>query len=163
ATAFRYRPTGAEVKRHFGISYMETQMEYRNVRTTRRVYAPHGDYPLVMADVTLENTGTKPVTLKHYEYWDVNVQQLRLEWLRGNPFGTTNDSERRALAKEFVNSINYRAEAGTLEFRQDPPPNAPPPDQPSPIDWYPAPVFLADMEGVTDGHYINKASFFGAG
>ncbi len=163
ATAFRYRPSGAVVKRRFGISYMETEMVYRNVRTTRRVYAPHGDYPLVIAEVTLENTGTKPITLRHYEYWDVNVQQLKLEWLRGVPFGAANDSERRALAKQFVNSINYRAEEATLEFRQDPPPNAPPLDQPSPIDWYPAPIFLADMDGAADGHYINKATFFGAG
>jgi hypothetical protein len=163
ATAFRYRPAGAEVKRHFGIGYMETQMLYRNVRATRRVYAPHGNYPFVMADVTLENTGAKPVALKHYEYWDVNVQQLRLEWLRGNPFGAANDAERRALAKQFVNSINYRADEATLEFRQDPPTNAPPADQPSPVDWYPVPVFLADMDGTTDGHYINKATFFGVG
>ncbi len=163
ATAYRYRPSGAEVTRRFGVSYFETAMTYRNIRATRRVYAPHGDYPLVLSDVTLENTGTKPITLRHYEYWDVNVQQLQLEWLRGNPFGAANDEERRALAKQFVNSINYRAEDNTLEFRQDPPPNAPPPDQPSPIDWYPAPVFLTDLSGKPDGHYINKATFFGAG
>jgi len=66
ATAFRYRPAGAVVKRRFGTGYMETEMDYRNIRATRCVYAPHGDYPLVMADVTLENTGTKSVTLKHY-------------------------------------------------------------------------------------------------
>ncbi len=163
ATAYRYRPSGAEVTRRFGVSYFETEMTYRNVRSTRRVYAPHGEYPLVMADVTLENTGTKPVTLRHYEYWDVNVQQLQLEWLRGSPFGAANDEERRALGKQFANSINYRADDNTLEFRQDPPPNAPPQDQPSPIDWYPAPVFLTDLSGKPDGHYVNKASFFGAG
>lgn len=163
ATAFRYRPSGTEVKRRFGIGYMETEMTHRDIKATRRVYAPHGDYPLVLAEVTLENTGSKPLTIRHYEYWDVNVQQLRLEWLRGAPFGAANDEERRGLSKQFSNSINYRAEEGTLEFRQDPPPDAPPPDQPSPIDWYPAPVFLTDLDGEPQGHYINKATFFGAG
>lgn len=163
ATAYRYRPNGADVDRRFGVSYFETEMTYRHIKATRCVYAPHGDYPLVMAEVTLKNLGAKPVTLRHYEYWDVNVQQLQLEWLRGNPFGAANDEERRALAKQFTNSINYRADDNTIEFRQDPPPNAPPADQPSPIDWYPAPVFLTDLSGKPDGHYINKASFFGAG
>lgn len=163
ATAFRYRPSGAEVKRRFGMGYMETEVKHRNISAKRRVYAPHGDYPFLLADVTLENTGSKAVTLRHYEYWDVNVQQLRLEWLRGSPFGAANDVERRGIGKRFQNSINYRAEEATLEFRQDPPPDAPPPDQPSPIDWYPAPVFLADLDGETQGHYINKARFFGAG
>lgn len=163
ATAFRYRPAGAKVKRRFGISYMETEMEYRDIRAARCVYAPHGDYPFVIAEVTLENLGTKPVTLKHYEYWDVNVQQLQLQWLRGTPFGIASDEERRALAKQFTNTINYRSDENTLEFRQDPPPNAPPDDQPSPIDWYPTPVFLTDLGGQPDGHYINKAKFFGVG
>ncbi|MCA0456230.1 MAG: hypothetical protein LCI00_19785 [Chloroflexi bacterium] len=163
ATAFRYRPSGAEAKRRFGMGYMETELTHRGIKAKRRVYAPQGDYPFLLADVTLENTGSKPVTLKHYEYWDVNVQQLRLEWLRGSPFGAANDMDRRAIGKQFQNSINYRADEATLEFRQDPPPDAPPADQPSPIDWYPAPIFLTDLDGETQGHYINKASFFGAG
>lgn len=163
ATAFRYRPHGTDVKRRFGIGYMETEMTYRGIRSHRLVYAPHGEYPFVIAEVTLENKLDKPVSVRHYEYWDVNVQQLRLEWLRGAPFGTANDEERRSIAKQFVNSIRYREDEGVLEFRQDPPADAPPEDQPSPVDWYPAPVFLADLTGQPDAHYINKALFFGAG
>lgn len=163
ATAYRYRSRGARVKRTFGMGYFETVMTYRNVRVVRTVYAPFGDYPFVLADVQVENQGTKPLDLSHYEYWDVNVHQLRVEWLRGGILGAVSDEERRTLNHQFTNSINYREDECLLEFRQDPPPDAPPPDQPSPIDWYPAPIFLADMQGQPDGHYVNKATFFGAG
>ncbi|MEZ4670955.1 MAG: hypothetical protein R3E39_23885 [Anaerolineae bacterium] len=163
ATAYRYRPKGAEVSRRFGMGYFETDMQYRELVIRRRVYAPAGNDPLLLADVWIENQGTKAVDLKYYEYWDVNVHQLRVEWLRSGAFGAVNDEERRQLNRQFTNSINYREQEQLLEFRQDPPPDAPPPDQPSPINWYPSPIFLADVNGQPDGYYINKATFFGAG
>ncbi len=164
STAYRYRPQGAKTRRIFGMGYFETETTHRYVRVQRQVYAPDGDVPFVMADVWIQNFSDAPVTLRYYEYWDVNVQQLRIEWLRSAAFGSASDEERRALNRQFTQSIAYLNEEHTLEFRQEPPPDAPPPDEPSAVNWYPAPVFLADLTGdAPDAHYFNKASFFGMG
>jgi len=163
ATAYRYAPAKAQITRRFGLGYADSEMIYRNLRITRRVYAPFGDSPYLLVDVFIENLSAEPVKLRHYEYWDINVHQMRVEWIRSGPFGPSNDEERRALNRQFTNSIAYLPEENALQFRQDPPADAPPPDQPSPVDWYPAPVFLADLTGTPDAHYINKAAFFGEG
>ncbi len=163
ATAYRYRPDGAQTRRRFGMGYFETEMTYRDLRVTRRVFAPEGDIPALRIDVWVENLGTQARQVRHHEYWDVNVHHLRVEWLRGGSFGAVSDEQRRQLNREFTNSITYRAEQGMILFRQEAPPDAPPPDQPAPINWYPDPIFLADLDGQPDAHFIHKAAFFGAG
>jgi hypothetical protein len=168
ATAFRYRPTGARVRRLFGIGYYETRMTHRNLRITRRVYAPYGDVPAMLIDIQIENLGKEAVDLKHYEYWDVNVQQLKLEWLRSGAFGPASDEARRALNKHFACSIRWRQDRTALfceqKIKDPPPPGYRPPDEPCETDWSPARIFLADLNGGTpDAYYMNKAAFFGNG
>ena len=60
STAYRYRPDGAQTRRLFGMGYYETEMTYRNIRVTRRVYAPYGDVPTLLVDVRIENLGRTP-------------------------------------------------------------------------------------------------------
>lgn len=164
ATAYRYRPQVAETRRVFGMGYLETDTLYRNIKVTRRVYAPFGDTPVLMVDTFITNLDTVGRDLSHYEYWDVNVQQLQVEWLRNGVLGVASDERRRELGRRFTHSITYQTETRSIEFRQEPPPDAPPPDQPAAVNWYPLPVFLADLsDRPLNGHYLNKASFFGAG
>ena len=117
ATAFSYRPSGARTRRLFGIGYTETRMTYRNIRVTRRVYAPYGDVPALLIDTQIENLGKKPLDLKHYEYWDVNVQQLKLEWLRSGAFASASDETRRAINKNFACSMRWRQDRAALILR----------------------------------------------
>jgi hypothetical protein len=167
ATAFRYRPKGSETRRVFGIGYYETVMTYRNIRVTRRVYAPYGDTPALLADVKIENLGTSIAHLRHYEYWDVNVHQLKLEWLRSGAFARVVEELRRSINQHFNASIAWEREPNALVFTQElptpPPARALPPDEPGDTDWSPARIFLADLSGTPDAHYVHRSYFFGEG
>ena len=165
ATAFRYRKLGVQMRRVFGMGSMETEMIYRDIRVTRRVYAPHGDYPFLLVDVEYENVGDKTVDFRAYEYWDVNVQQMKLQWLRGEAFTEALDGERSALNDLFTPKIEWVAQANALRFHQtyihsDLHPD---PEAVSDIDIAPADIFLTDLTGKPDAYYVDKRAFFGKG
>jgi hypothetical protein len=159
ATAYRYRPAGAQTRRVFGIGYFETEMTYRNLRVTRRVYAPYGDAPLLLADIRIENLSGHDIGLSHYEYWDVNVHQLQLEWLRTGDFGAISNQKRRDINRHFTPGISYEPGISALRFQQ----RLKSPAPPEALDWSPADIFLADLSGSPDAFYIHKQGFFGGG
>jgi hypothetical protein len=164
ATAYRYRPLLSQTRRVFGVGYFESETTYQNIRVVRRVYAPYGDIPALVADVQIENAGAQAVDLRYYEYWDVNIHQLQLEWLRGGLFGASNDDARRAINARFNGFVEWQEDAKALRFRQVPketPSTAP--DDASDIDWYPAHVFLAALNDQPNAVYVDKARFFGTG
>lgn len=165
ATAFAYRQPGAQTRRVFGLGYYETMATYHQLRTTRRVVAPYGDDPLLLIDVTIENLNPNAVDLRYYEYWDVNVHQLELQWLRTGVSADIGDGQRRAINDKFTPSIHWDAQARALRFHQTPSSaDALPPDQPSRIDWIPADVFLADLNDTPPAaHFTQRNSFFGSG
>lgn len=167
ATAFRYRPDGAQTQRHFGMGYARYETRHRDVLVTRRVFAPFGDDPLLLADVRLENLSGVPLRLRYYEYWDVHVQQMRVEWLRTGGFGPASDDRRRHFNDLFSASVAWEDGANALRVRLSPrmplPPDYQPPDEISATDWATLDVFLADLNGEPDGFYSDKAAFFGAG
>ncbi len=167
ATAYRFRPQGATGRRVFGTGYFAHETTYRGIRVNRQVIAPYGDVPLLIADVELENLGGAPVDLQYYEYWDVNIHQLQIQWLRSGAFGPSSDAARRTINRFFIPMVEWDADASALRFRQQirlpRPQHAPPPDQPSEIDWDPANVFLADLDGAQSAVYVNKMTFFGKG
>lgn len=163
ATAFRYRPEGATVERIFGMGYFETATTYRGLRVTRRVHAPSGDDPLVLADVEIRNLRVSPVQLRHYEYWDANVHQLRLQWFRTGLFAPFGDSERQAINAQFAPSITWEPDDQVLRFHQQPPAHCPRPEAVDLVDWYPADVILASLCGPAAGCYTDRLAFFGNG
>ncbi len=193
ATAYRYRPQGRGVepqtRRVFGMGYFETEMTYNDIRVRRRIYAPYdgemkpgdpdrtrnpvarrvglpyGDDPFLLIDIRIENLSTAVASLRHYEYWDVNVHQLKAQMIRTGLPAAAGDEERRALNDEFAPSINWDSNrpGQVLRFHQQPPDHAPSPDRASPVDWAPADVFLADLSGTPDAVYTDKADFFGSG
>ncbi len=163
STAFRYRRSQAEIKRVFGIGYYETQTDYRNIRVTRRVYAPYGDYPCLIADVEFENLGTDPAEVKYHEYWDVNVHQLKLQWLRGDPFAAAADEERSAINGLFVPQIGWDDERYALRFHQQYIDGHVDLDAISEVDFAPADIFLADLTARPSAYYADKFAFFGDG
>ena len=163
STAFRYRKPGSDIQRRFGMGYYETQTVYRNIRVTRRVYAPYGDYPLLIADVELENLRSEPADVRYYEYWDVNVHQLKLQWLRGDPFFAGGDEERSAINDLFLPQIVWDDEGRALRFHQQLVDGDFDPDAVSEIDFAPADIFLADLTTRPAAYYADKFAFFGDG
>ena len=143
ATAFRYRPLRAKMKRVFGMGHDDTQIEYRNIRVTRRDGRPTGNDPLIVVEIQIENLSDAEISLSHFEYWDINIHQLQLEWLRTGAFGAASDDERRNLNKKFTQLMTYEPNKKILVLQQIPPQNVPSLDTPSTIDWHPATVFLS--------------------
>lgn len=168
-TAYRWRPRGTTTLRRFGMGYAETSMETRGIKATRRLASPPGDAPVVLADVTLENTGTVPKTLRHYEYWDVARRPIEINWLvSGIPFSAapaTARQERDARNQMFEEAVSWDPAARLLGLRRTfaagvvPPPRT----QPSDVDAYPGDPFLAVLAGDVADAYTEQASFFGLG
>jgi len=118
ATAFRYRPNQAQVERVFGLGYYDTTTTYRDLSVTRHVYAPPGDAPYVLIDVVIENRSEAVRGVRYYEYWDVNVHQLKLQWLRTGIAAIIGDDERHAINDHFTPGVAWDDRLRALRFHQ---------------------------------------------
>src|SRR5262249_3958254 len=100
------------------------------------VYAPFGDDPLLLDDVTLTNTTATAASVSWFEYWDVN------------PF------DQQARKTRGVGQPVWDAATSTLSVAQ---PGGGPPD--------PAPraAFAAAFAGPLDGWETSLEGFFAAG
>lgn len=164
STAFAYAPPTATTKRIFGMGYFETHTAFNGLNVKRRTYAPPGNDAVFIVDVTLTNTGDTAKSLRYYEYWDINVYQLKLQWIRAGAFVPIMDAERRRLNSAFIKHIRYIPEDKALRFNQQAKEDdIPAPDEISDVNWYPADVFLADLSGTPDDSYDLKEDFFGDG
>lgn len=172
ATAYRYRPDGPETKVHtrriFGMGYFKTEMNYRKVRVERTVYAPYGNDPVLLVDVVIENCGDNALDIHHYEYWDVNVYQLKSQPIRTGLAAAIGDEARHDINEQFRPSVAWDETwpGQALRFKQAPKETPPPQSQPSSFDWYPDDIFLIDLTGEPDkpkACYTEKAKFFGKG
>lgn len=175
ASAFRYRPDGAKTERIFGMGYVRNVTEYNGLRITRQIHAPTQpdspaqdqpirlDDPTLIIDVTIENTSRNTRQFHHYEYWDVNIHQVKLQWLRSGLSGIIGDEERQILNQDFELQINWDEVNNTLCLEQRAPERFRQPDRIGRIDWSPPGVFLADLSGRPDGVLVDKLRFFGTG
>ena len=97
----------------------------------------------------------------------MNVHQLKLEWLRSGAFAAASDEIRRAINRNFECSITFERDQAALictqTLKDPPPPQALPADEPCEIDWSPAHIFLADLSGTPNAHFIHRDYFFGKG
>jgi hypothetical protein len=66
------RPAGARTERKFGVGYYHRLLRADRVRIAENVYAPFGNDPVLLHDVTITNLGSRSRHLTWYEYWDVN-------------------------------------------------------------------------------------------
>ncbi len=158
-TAYRFRPTGAETRRVFGMGYVEYVTTYRNIRVQRRIFPPK-DTCALLIDVEITNLRPETVHLRYYEYWDVNVEQLKLQWLRGDPFYAIADEERLSVNDLFLPEISLE-DGRTLRFHQAPIDRAIDVKAVNDIDFEPQDIYLHDMSGTPDAYYTDKVAFFG--
>jgi hypothetical protein len=74
STLYADRPSGATTARQFGAGYYAKQLATSGVTEHDTVYAPFGNDPLLLHDVTITNTSGKPLSGSYFEYWDVNPE-----------------------------------------------------------------------------------------
>jgi len=169
-TAYKWRPPGSRTTRRFGMGYAEATMLHRDLRVARRTYAPAGDAPYVIDEVTIENTSDRPRAVRHYEYWDVKRRPVEIDWLvSGKPFTVAPSrvaGHRDGRNAMFDETVLWDPAARILGLRRTHAPAAPPPpsrEAPEAIDYYPGDPFLATLVGDASDVYTDDARFFGDG
>ena len=136
STLYADRAPGVKTERLFGTGYFGRRTEIPGTATVaEKVYAPFGDDPVLLHDVTITNTSPTRRTASWFEYWDVNPQ---------SPLG-----RRRATAAPSLR----RARPKTLSVAQ----------LPDAGDLDPLSVFAASLSGPVAGVVADGGAFFGAG
>lgn len=135
STLYDDRPAGASAVRDFGVGYSHHALNFAGLSIDEYVYAPFGDDPLLLHDVTIRNDTPRRRRVTWFEYWDVNPYDQAthtqigigpVRWL----------SALRALATTQL--------ATTLDRR-------------------PLTIFAAVLRGAGAGHVADTRAFFGNG
>jgi hypothetical protein len=135
STLYADRPAGARTARDFGSGYFHRLTASKPVAIDEHVYAPFGNSPVLLHDVTIRNTSHRRVRANWVEYWDVN------------PYDEYRDTPLGLASPRFSKSRRTLAVAET-------------PDE---VDSSPLSVFAAALRGRVRGWETNGAAFFGAG
>ena len=72
STLYLDRPVGAQTEREFGVGYYHRRLRADRISIAENVYAPYGNDPVLLHDVTITNRGSRRRRMTWYEYWDVN-------------------------------------------------------------------------------------------
>src|SRR5690606_4107933 len=99
-----------------------------------------------------------------YEYWDVNIHQMRVQWIRSGIFASHGDVERTLINARFEPHVSSEPDGQTVRFRQkrfitttlsaD--------ELGGFVDYTPPEVFLANLSGSNlpaADHYTDKQAF----
>ena len=130
------RPPGASFDRDFGVGYFRKVLRVSGVEVQQVVYAPFGDDPLLLDDVTITNQTGAAASVSWVEYWDVS------------PFDQTG-GKTRGVGQPVWNSATQ-----TLTATQS---------GGNAADSDPLSLFAAVLQGPVDGYETSVDAFFGNG
>jgi hypothetical protein len=135
STLYDDRPKGAKTERTFGVGYFSHSLATQGIAESEQVYAPFGNDPVLVHDVTLTNTSAHAEHVSWFEYWDVNPYVQANRQYRG------------------VSAPSWNGATRTLSVAQ------------LPLDGDTAPlsIFLAQIKGTTTSHATTQSAFFGTG
>jgi Glycosyl hydrolase 36 superfamily, catalytic domain/Glycosyltransferase family 36 len=135
STLYDQRPAAASTERAFGVGYFAHSVSAPGVSVHENVYAPFGNDPVLVHDVTITNTSARAENASWFEYWDVNPLVPSTHHYRGISAPAVTDAGR------------------TLTVAQ----------RPYLGDDAPLSVFAAQLSGSTSSHAASQSSFFGDG
>ncbi len=150
STRYEDLPVGNAQTRRFGVGYVETVTPIGELSVTRRTFAVPGTRALV-TEITVDNTSATDRDVGLVELEDVNLYELPVELVTSDllveSLTTTIQRRRRALDAGFTQRGHYDATARIASVATIA--KAPPvgPDDPDDIDYYPATVWLAPVDG----------------
>src|SRR5262249_8600564 len=136
STLFADRPPGASFERDFGVGYARKSVGAAGVAIEQVVYAPFGDDPVLLDDVTITNQTSAAKQMSWFEYWDVA------------PVDQTAQTTRGVLTPVWEPATTTLSAGQTGGHLADDAPLA---------------IFAAVLRGPTDGFETSVAAFFGGG
>ena len=138
STLYADRPKDRTFDRQFGVGYYRKHVATEGVDVDQRTFAPFGDDPLLLDEVTIKNTSSSMKKVSWFEYWDVN------------PFNQATGFQKNiGLAQPA-----YDEGTKTLSVQQVAAADG---------DDDPLSIFAAALQGPTDGFDTSVTAFFGAG
>ena len=135
STLYADRPQGARTERLFGAGYFGHKTGVDGIDIDEAVYAPWGDDPLILHDVTIRNTSSAPLAATWFELWDVNPYRPISQSTRGLTVPT------------------YDAGSKTLSVGQ----------LPEGRDTDPLHIFASAIRAPVDGWETDGRAFYGGG
>src|SRR5262249_30093780 len=105
--------------RIFGVGYFLKNVQAGSYGILHHIFAPFGDDPLLVSQVTITNTGSAPASLRWIEYWGCQQYQFSFRsFMEG--FGPKNLHDlRRDFAARFEHSFTKVLDgAGLLEKKE---------------------------------------------
>jgi hypothetical protein len=138
STMYLDRPAGSDFTRTFGVGYYHRHLVADGIDVSDEVYAPFGNDPVLLHDVTLRNTTSSALPVSWFEYWDVNPYYQSLGFQRNLGM----DAPRWNGATDTLSV----AQTGVQE-----------------ADTNPLSIFAAAVKGPVADYDTSVKSFFGSG
>lgn len=136
STLYDDRPDGAETERDFGVGYFRRKTVTGGLSIEEFIYAPFGDDPVLLHDVTVTNTSSEPLDASWFEYWDVNPEVQALAQIpRGYQSPAYDPSSRTLMVAEL----------------------------PQDVDTDPLTIFAAALDAPVADYDTDTNAFFGSG
>lgn len=133
STLWLDRPEGGVSTRHFGLGYARHELAAHGLNVREEVYAPFGDDPLLLHDVTIRNDGAER-DVSWFEFWDVNPINQVTKLARPTSAPRWDPTTRSLTVDQLP------GDSGDLK---------------------PMSIFAAALEGPVDGFDTSSLSFFG--
>ena len=137
STLYLDRPAGSRFEREFGVGYCRRVLRTDRVTVAEDVYAPFGNDPLLLHEVTITNDGPRTRTVTWYEYWDVN------------PYSQTTGAQYNV----GLGRPRWSGATRTLTVAQDAEPGI----------RHPLSIFASALAGPVSGFETSLPRFFGGG
>jgi Glycosyl hydrolase 36 superfamily, catalytic domain/Glycosyltransferase family 36 len=135
STLYDDSPPGSHATRDFGVGYFHHSLSTAGISVSEYVYAPFGNDPVLLHDVTLRNETSRRRRVTWFEYWDVN------------PF------DQATHAQIGIGPVRWLADEHALATTQ----------LPTSLDRRPLTIFAAALRGPTESHAGDTRAFFGSG
>ena len=176
--------------RIFGIGYFRKRVAGENYSIDHVIFAPFGDDPVLVSQVTIANRGARQASLRWIEYWGCQVYQFSFRSFIESFAGKSLAAVRREFGerfahhfravdngsgllenKEFLGRVEaedrqFQGLVAYLEKNSNPFITAPDKIVPKESDFddlNPPPTFLVSLDAPADGMTTNAKDFFGEG
>ena len=177
-------------ERIFGAGYFRKKVVGPSLELDQVIFAPFGDDPVLISQVTITNSASSEASLHWIEYWGCQLYQFSFRSFMEGFGGKSMHDHRRELGTRFSHSFQQVAHGAGLIERKDFPGRDPAEDRqfqgmvayleknPNPFlavpeknlpngagfdDLNPPSTFLVSLDGPADAFSSNGKKFFGSG